>query len=99
MVTMFKGINDYIATRRFKQQVERDIDIVLAACTPLDWQEAAPAEPAVAVHCLHPLDKLIIVQGKFIECAICKDEVTMDQAKARYEARDAEANRRPDLSR
>lgn len=69
--------------------VDRDVNAILRACVPLDWKEPGPfTEPAIALHCVHPIENLMVNPEKIgeVRCTLCKAHVEPEIVRDRLDA-------------
>ena len=68
--------------------VAHDIDLIIAACAPLDWTQAAPAEPKEALGCTHPLPMLLVnLETMAVRCKNCGYNLDREEVGWRMDAR------------
>lgn len=68
--------------------VERDVDQILRACVPLDWQGGDFREGEHATGCIHPIHALTLVPGGAtpnVYCRLCKNALDKSAVDVRVE--------------
>jgi hypothetical protein len=86
-MNVYPSLDAMIVARRLRAAVERDLDQVVRACQPADWQQPAHEEPKLAFGCSHPMGNLVITMGgTSIVCRGCLHRLDREEVEYRLQS-------------